>query len=65
MGLAKYIAFTINRNLVFIDRMQFKNSSLDTLVKNLSDNHFKYLNQEFIYVTVEGWYEQIIYFSMV
>ena len=34
-GLEKYMAFTINRNLVFIDSVQFINSSLDALVKNL------------------------------
>ena len=27
--------------------MQFMNSSLDALVKNLTDNDFKYLSQEF------------------
>ena len=41
------MAFTINGNLVFIDSMQFINSSLDALVENLSDNDFKYLSQEF------------------
>ena len=41
------MAFTINRNLVFIDSMQFMNSSLDSLVKNLSHNDFKYLSEEF------------------
>ena len=46
-GLEKYTAFTINKNLVFIDSMQFMNYSLDTLVKNLSDNDFNYLSQEF------------------
>ena len=46
-GLEKYMALTINRNLVFIDSMQFMNSSLDSLVKNLSDNDFKYLSEEF------------------
>ena len=46
-GLEKYMAFTINKNLIFIDNMQFVNSSLDVLVKNLSDNDFKYLSQEF------------------
>ena len=30
-GLEKYMAFTINKNLVFIDIMQFMNSSLDSL----------------------------------
>ena len=42
--LEKYMAFTINKNLVFIDSMQFINSSLDELVKNLSDNHVKHLS---------------------
>ena len=41
------MAFTINNNLVFIDNMQFRNSSLDSLVTNLSDNDFKYLSQEY------------------
>ena len=41
------MAFTINRNLVFIDSMQFVNSSLDSLVKNLVDKDFKYLYKEF------------------
>ena len=46
-GLEKYMAFTINRNLVFIDSMQFMNSSLDSLVKNLSDRDFVCLSEEF------------------
>ena len=37
-GLRKYMAFTINNNLLFVDSMQLMNSSLDSLVKNLSDN---------------------------
>ena len=45
--LEKYMAFTINNNLAFIDSMQFMNSSLNELVKNLSDNDFKNLSQEF------------------
>ena len=40
------MAFTINKQLVFIDSMQFINSSLDALVKNLSDIDLKYLSQE-------------------
>ena len=32
-GLEKYIALTINNNLVFIDSMQFLNSSLDDLLR--------------------------------
>ena len=38
---------TIKKNLVYIDSMQFINSSLEALVKNLSDNDSKYLSQEF------------------
>ena len=43
-GLEKYMAFTINENLVFIDSMLFVNSGVDSLVKNLSGNDFKYLS---------------------
>ena len=46
-GLEKYMAFLLDRNLVFIDIMQFMNSSLDKRAKNLSDNDFKYLWEEF------------------
>ena len=46
-GLEKYMAFRINKNLVFIDSMQFMNSSLDSLVKNFSGNDFKYLSEKF------------------
>ena len=42
------MAFTINKNLVFIDSMEFMISSLDALVKNLLGNDFKYLFQECI-----------------
>ena len=45
--LEKYIAFFENKNFVFIDSMQFTNSSLEKLVKNLSDDDFKYLTKEF------------------
>ena len=43
-GLEKCMAFTINNNLVFIDSMQFMKFCLNKLVKNLSDNDFKYLS---------------------
>ena len=33
--------------MVFIGSMQFINSSLDSLSKNLSDNAFKYLCEKF------------------
>ena len=35
-GLEKFMSFTLNKNLVFIDSMLFMNSSLDKLIKNLS-----------------------------
>ena len=46
-GLEKYVAFTINNNLVFIYSMQFMNCRLDAVVSNLLDNDFRYLSQEF------------------
>ena len=46
-GVEKYVAFAINNNLVFIDSMQFMNSSLNALVSNLSNNGFRYILQEF------------------
>ena len=52
-GLEKYMAFFLNKNLVFIDSMQFMNSSLDKLVKNLSDEDFKYLVEEFCFKNLE------------
>ena len=45
--LEKHMAFFFNKNLFFIDSMQFMNYSLEKLVKNLSDNDFKYLTKEF------------------
>ena len=44
--LEKYMAFFFKKTLVFIDNMQFMNSSLEKLVKNLSYNDFKYLTKE-------------------
>ena len=46
-GLEKYMAIFLNKNLVFIDSMQFMNSNLNKLVKNLSDKDFKFLIEEF------------------
>ena len=37
----------LNKKIFFIDSVQFMNSSLDKLVKNLSDEDFKYLVEEF------------------
>ena len=39
--------FTINNKLRFIESLQFLSSSLNSLVKNLNNDDFKYLSQEF------------------
>ena len=41
------MAIIVNRNLVFIDSMQFMKDSLDDLVKNLDDRDFNYLSREY------------------
>ena len=46
-GLKKYTSFSLDNKLVFIDNFQFLSSSLDGLVKNLEENDFKHLSQEF------------------
>ena len=46
-GLEKYMSFTINNKLSFTDSFQFLSSSLDSWVKNLNKDDFKYLIQEF------------------
>ena len=45
--LGKYMSFSINNKLSFIDSFPFPSSSLDSLVKNLNKNDFRYLCQEF------------------
>ena len=41
------MSFNIKNKLVFIDSFQYLSSSLDSLVKNLRKDRFKYLSQEF------------------
>ena len=41
------MAFILNKNLFFIESVQFMSSSLEKLIKNLSDNNFKYLTEEY------------------
>ena len=45
--MEKYINFSINSKLSFIDSFQFVSCSLDSLVINLNNDGFKYLSQEF------------------
>ena len=37
------MAFILNKNLVFMDSMQFMTSTLEKLVRNLGDDDFEYL----------------------
>ena len=46
-GLEKYMSFSVNARLTFIDSYQFLSSSSYNLVKNLGKDDFKYLSQEF------------------
>ena len=51
--LEKYMAIFLNKNLVFIDSKQFMNSRLHKLVRNLTVDDFKYLNEEFRFKNLE------------
>ena len=50
----------LNKNLVFLDSMQFMNSSLEKLVKNLTDNDFKFLTEEFGSKNLEVFKEKVL-----
>ena len=43
----KYMSIIINRNIVFLDSLQFLKASLDAWAGNLQDSHFKHLLSEF------------------
>ena len=45
-GLEKYMIFTINNKLSFIDSFRFLSSALYSLVKSLNEDHFKHLSQK-------------------
>ena len=46
-GLEKYVSFSLNNKLVFVDSFQFSSFSFDSLVKTLGGNDFKPLCNEF------------------
>ena len=48
-GFEKYKTFSINHKLTFIGSIQFLSSLLDSLIKNLSKNYFKYLKLKMIF----------------
>ena len=62
------MTFILNKNLVFIDSMQFMNSSFEKqkLAKNVLDDDFKYLIQEFgsknLYIYIYIYIKQTYYF---
>ena len=45
MGYQKYMSFGVTSKLSFMDSLQFLGSSLDSSVKNLAKDDFKYLSQ--------------------
>ena len=46
-GLENYMSFSIINKLICTDSFQFLSSSLESLVKNLNKDSFKYLSHEF------------------
>ena len=51
--LEKYMELFLNKNVVFIDSMQFMNPGLDKLARNLTEGDFKYLTEEFGFKNLE------------
>ena len=45
--LEKYMAFFLNKNFAFVGSIEFINSSLEKLVRNLAEDDFKYLTEKF------------------
>ena len=43
----KYMSIIINKNIIFLDSLQFYKGSLDSLAGNLQDSDFKHLMSEF------------------
>ena len=44
----KYMSIIINKNIIFLDSLQFYKGSLDSLAGNLQDSNFKHLMSEFL-----------------
>ena len=43
----RYMSIIVNRNIIFLDSLQFLKASLDSLARNLQDTDFKHLLSEF------------------
>ena len=39
----RYMSITVNRNIIFLDSLQFLKASLDNLAGNLQDSDFQHL----------------------
>ena len=52
-NVENYMASFLSKNLVFNDSIQLMNVSLEKLVKNLSDDDFKYLTKKFVSKNLE------------
>ena len=46
-GIDKYKSIIVNRDITFIDLLQFYNISIDTLASNLNNEDFKHLTSKF------------------
>ena len=55
-GLEKYISLNINNKLVFVKGFQFLSSALDSLVKNLYKDDFKYLKSGIRFIKQKRFY---------
>ena len=53
-GSEKYISYSLDNKLVFIDSFQFLSSSLGSLVKNLGENEFEGLSKNEFYNSLTG-----------
>ena len=59
--MEKYMVFSLSKNLVFVESMQFINSSFNKLVKMLSDDDFKHLTKKFGSKNLELWKQKDAY----
>ena len=54
------MSIKVNKNIIFLNSMQFLNASLNTLAKNLTNSDFIYSNSEFPNIDIEEIRRKII-----
>ena len=59
-SIGKYMSIKVNKNIVFLNSMQFLNASLNTLAKNLTNSDFIYSKSEFPNIDIEEIRRKII-----